>query len=145
MLALVFLYLSVDEGGRLHEASIAPMQRRIGTDIDLLHYAWVVPAGICVAIFGLIYLRFWWSLPPLYRWLIFASAVLYIGGAAGLEMVSGVIVTRDGALSAAYLVSTTVEESLEMLGMILLVHTLLLYVSDKTTLWRDVFGRPGEE
>ena len=47
---------------------------------------WVIPALLAVTVFALVYLRFLFALPNRFRWLFILAAVLYVGGAAGLQM-----------------------------------------------------------
>ena len=60
------------------------------------------------------------------------SAAIYVGGAIGLEMVGAQIYTGGGNNSVHYLLFSSIEEVMEMLGIILVWHTNLQYL--QTTL-----------
>lgn len=126
-LALIFAALSVDEAASIHELASKPVREALGAG-GIFRFAWVIPGGAFVLLVGLAYARFLLALPRATRRLFVAAAVLYVGGALGMEMAGGYIVERFGRTSAAYLVSATVEESLEMLGIVVFIHALTAYL-----------------
>jgi len=130
LLAVVFAYLSLDEAANLHEILIVPLRRRFGAH-GLLYFTWVIPAGILVAALGLAYLKFLAALDRRTRWLFLSSAGLYVGGAIGMEMIGGSFAEWYGLDSLRYLVAMTLEESLEMAGIVLFLYTLLTYLCDQ--------------
>lgn len=61
------------------------------------------------------------------------AAALYVGGAIGLEMASGYYISRTGMnhnLTVALL--ATVEEFLEMSGVVVLIHAILSHLGQQT-------------
>ena len=60
---------------------------------------------------------------PLTR--LLAAAAVYVLGAAGLEMLGGLLDTRLGEAAPALLAASTLEEGLEMTGAILFIGVLL--------------------
>jgi hypothetical protein len=56
-----------------------------------------------------------------------AAAALYIGGALGMEMVGGYIASTTGK-NLSYVIGLTIEESLEMLGIVVFIHALMSYI-----------------
>jgi hypothetical protein len=68
-------------------------------------------------------------LPRKIRGLFLLAALLYVGGALGLEMVSGVIVSQFGNHNIVFMFFTTIEETLEMTGVIVLIYGLLDYIA----------------
>jgi hypothetical protein len=60
--------------------------------------------------------------------LFVAATALYIGGAMGMEMVGGFIITTKGMHPLFYAIATTLEESLEMLGIVVFIHALMSYI-----------------
>ena len=113
--------MSLDEAISLHERLIEPTRDLLGIDGGLLHFAWIVPAAAAVAVFGVLYLRFWWELPGGPRRRIGGAAVVFLAGALGMEMVSGTYETVD----FGYGLLNGLEEGLEMVGAVLLVDALL--------------------
>ena len=126
-LALLVCGLSLDEIAMIHEIPIDPMREAFNWD-GLLHYAWVVPGIAFVAIVGLIYLRFFLSLPTRIRFLIAFAAIVFISGAIGTEMLSGVQAHRAGEENLEYALIVTIEEFCEMLGVVIFIRGLLEYI-----------------
>jgi hypothetical protein len=128
LLSLIFLFLSLDETAQLHELSIAPLRDTFHTS-GLLRYPWIIPGGIAVAILGVSYLRFLGNLPRNTRRLFVAAAVIYVGGAVGLEALSGRQSSLHGEHNLAYHLIITAEELLEMTGVVVFIYALLDYIS----------------
>jgi hypothetical protein len=131
-LALIFGFLSLDETAQLHELSIAPLREHFGTT-GFLYYAWVVPAGICVAVFVTSYLSFLARLPSATRQLFLAAGLIYVGGALGLEAISGNQASLQGEHNFTYHVIITAEELCEMVGLVLFIYALLDYMGRRFT------------
>jgi hypothetical protein len=127
ILSLVFLYLSLDETSQLHELSIPPIRSAFGTT-GLLYYGWIVPAGICVALLVLSYRRFLRNLPTRTRNLFLLAGAVFVGGAIGIEAVSGLHASVHGEESLSYHLIITVEELLEMSGVVLFIYALMDYM-----------------
>lgn len=126
-LAAIFLYLFADEMLQIHEKANGPLRSALGTD-GLLYYAWIIPAVILLLVFGVLYARFVIALPAEIRLLFLAAGLLYVAGAAGLEMVGGYYASSSGVESAGYVAESNVEELLEMLGTAMFVYALLQYM-----------------
>jgi hypothetical protein len=132
VLSLIFLFLSLDETAQLHELSIQPLRDIFGAT-GFLHYAWIIPAGICVALFVLGYLSFLAKLPPRTRWLFLMAGALFVGGALGVEAVSGKHASLHGEQNLTYHLIITIEELLEMAGLVVFIYALLDYISRRFT------------
>jgi len=118
VLAAAFTYLSADEGSRLHEAGSALLDRA-GVDTGL-RFSWVVLAAPVVIVLALAMVPFLRRLPRRTAgWLVIAGAV-YVGGAAGLEVLSGAVVDATAVGSAPYVLVSSLEELCEMVGVVLL-------------------------
>jgi hypothetical protein len=81
-------------------------------------------------VFGLSYLKFLLHLPAKTRWRFVVAATLYLGGAIGMELIGGRYADLHGMENLAYSMTATVEESLEMAGVIVFIYTLLNYIAD---------------
>lgn len=125
-LSFIFLYLAIDEAAHIHELTIKPL--RLLLDVGgYFHFAWVIPGLIIVLAIVLIYIKFYINLPSKIRLLMGVAAVLYVGGAIGIEIIGGRYVTLYG-MNMTFAVITTFEETFEMLGSSIFIYTLLLYV-----------------
>lgn len=108
------------------------------------YYAWVVPAIICLAVFSLFYFRFLLALPRRTQRLFVLAAVIYVGGALGFEMIGADYNTSMGhvyqdtpllGVDLAHDLIGLVEESLEMLGMVVFFYALSDYIHRR---WRSI-------
>jgi hypothetical protein len=124
--AFVFFYLSMDETAVIHEMAIKPLHEVFHTG-GLLYYGWIIPAGFLVLAFGIFSFRFWLQLPNPIRWLFVVSAVVYVGSALGIEAVQGDFAEKYGATSWAYDWVGVVEESGEMIGVVIFIYSVLLH------------------
>lgn len=128
LLALVFLVMSVDETAAGHDRLVAPLQDRFDTTGALL-YPWVVVAGVLGLVFLVVQLRFLRSLGRTGRDLVLA-ALVFVGGAAGLEMVEGVVASPGGPgeESLLYALLVMAEELMEVGALMWVVAILLTHL-----------------
>ncbi|MEG4311351.1 hypothetical protein Q5687_18930 [Microcoleus sp. AT10_D2] len=127
ILSFIFLFLSLDEIGQLHEKLVYPMRNLLNAT-GFLYFTWIVPIGFLVAIFLFSYSKFVLHLPVSMRKLFVAAAAIYIGGAIGVEMLAGYIVYTAGPGDISYVIATTIEESLEMVAIVIFIHALISYI-----------------
>ena len=113
-LALIFVFLSMDEGSGLHEIASGPMA---GFQLPgPPNYYWVVPYGIAFAALVAVFLPFVVSLPARLRGVMIAAAAIYVGSAVGLEMAESHLVSHYGATDPYYLFAAQFQEVGEMVG-----------------------------
>lgn len=126
-LAIIFLYLSIDEGAVIHELFSIPLETLFNTS-GYLAFAWLILFVPLLIIFALLYLRFLIHLPPRIRNLFILAGAFYVGGAVVVEAISANQYALDGGVSLSYLTIGTVEELLEMWGVVLFIYALLSYM-----------------
>jgi hypothetical protein len=124
-LAVIFVVLSIDEAVGFHERTIRPLRTALGTD-GILYYAWVIPAGVLVAVLALVYATFIRALPGRSRNLVVLAAILFVGGALVAELFGAGQVASSGQANLTYVAVSTTEELLEMLGVVLFLYALML-------------------
>ncbi|MBX3494118.1 MAG: hypothetical protein KF899_14230 [Parvibaculum sp.] len=124
VLAIMFVGLSADEATGVHEVLIEPMRAEFGLS-GIFHFGWVIPGAILVGLAGLAYLPFLLALPGRSRLVFFAAGLIFVGGALGMEMAGGYLLTQHGEQSLAYIAAFTVEESMEIIGATLFVTGLI--------------------
>lgn len=129
-LAVIFLFLAVDDGAALHENIIAPLRNALHTT-GVLYYAWVIPYGIFVIVLGLTYFRFLFSLSARIRYLMIFAGILYVGGALGFELIGGYWTELHGVENVAYELMTTGEQSLQMAGILVFIYALMSYIAEE--------------
>ncbi len=128
VLQWIFIFLALDEGLQIHEAFIIPGLKPILP--ALLTVVWVIPYGI-FSIFLIIYfIPLIRSLPSKLKYLTLFSGITYVSGALGLEMLGSYLVrTGDIRLHGiSYGLIITVEETLEIIGLIIFIYSLLTYI-----------------
>lgn len=147
ILSLIFIYLSLDEAASLHEQVIDPLRALVPLS-GIFRFAWIIPAGFLILILILFYLRFFWSLPVRTRIYFLVAALFYIGGAMGVEMIQGWLASQYPGFSTlqlgglehswhaqllrdsefAYEFTAVIEESMEMIGVLIFIGALLGYI-----------------
>jgi hypothetical protein len=128
VLSIVFAYLAFDELAAIHELTMAPMERGFGAMQGVWSPKWVIPGLIAVAAVGFAYLKFLFHLERREQVQVVLAAALFVGGAAGMEMLTGAFVdSSDPAfkLNLAYASVTHVEEGMEMFGILVFLDFLL--------------------
>ena len=100
-LSIGFLILSIDEVAGLHE-----------TFHSAIDFNWAIPAGILVAIIGIVFIPFLRSLERRVAILYIISGSIFISGALIIELLSEDMKTK----SLEYALATTLEEGMEMAG-----------------------------
>ena len=139
LLVLIFVGLSVDEAASLHEMAVHPLRALLRAR-GVLYFAWVVPGAVFVLAVGLAYLRFLLHLPPAARRGFIVAGGLFVGGALGMELAGGYVAHYHGEGTPLYTAMTTVEECLEMLGIVVFIHALLSYLRMEVGEVRIRFG-----
>lgn len=123
-MAALFAFLSLDEVAQIHEYPIEPIREALN-GVGYLYYAWVIPAGILTAAVALLLWRFVMDLPRRTRNLFILAAAIFVGGALGVEMISGNHIYHYGDGNLGYVLIITIEESMEMVGVVIFIHALL--------------------
>ncbi|HEY40908.1 MAG TPA: hypothetical protein G4O18_03510 [Dehalococcoidia bacterium] len=132
LLSLIFLLLSLDEAAGLHELLIRPLKDLLGIDEpSLFYFAWVIPGIIICVVFALYFFRFYLSLPSRYRLLFGISALVFVGGFLGMEIVDGFFAPTMGERTLLYDILTTIEEFMELSGIALFIYSLLDYIKSR--------------
>ncbi len=125
-LAVIFMYLSMDEGAVIHEILADPLQQKFNTT-GFFYFGWQLVAIPLVFIFVVVYARFLWRLPRKFAALFVLSGIIYVGGAVVVEGISASRWYSQGS-DMTYLAIATVEEFCEMLGVVVFIYSLLTYM-----------------
>jgi len=134
VLATLLAALSLDDTAGLHERF-----GDVGADLTngasaggLLHFTWVVPGflGACLIVLAVVQLTR--RLRTHARRQLTFGIALFLGGALGLEMISGVVLEAVGD-GLAYALVTGLEELLEMLGVVVILRGMLQLVEVRRT------------
>lgn len=128
-LSFIFIFLAVDEACSIHEIFIPVLREAIGAE-GILYFTWVIPGFLFVIAFAVAFRKFVFSLPTKIKTLFILAGMLYITGALGMELVGGYIADNFG-YSTIYGISSTIEELLEMLGVVVFINGLLSYLQSQ--------------
>ncbi len=123
-LAFIFVYISLDEAVELHEGLNLLFETS-----GFLHFGWTIPFGLLVIGLAITYWKFLWDLPPRTRWRFVLSAMLYVGGALGVELPLGYWTDLHGDDNLTYGLLDWIEESLEICGMSVFAWSLGSYLT----------------
>jgi len=127
-LAAVFLFLSVDEAASIHELLIDPIRATLHTS-GVLYISWVIPYAIILLVLTLLYAKFvFLRIPRRIRNQFIISGIIYVTGALGFELIGGHLFEMHLQESLLYEIITIFEESLEMTGLLVFIHALMLYI-----------------
>jgi hypothetical protein len=136
-LALIFLYLSMDEGAGIHEMANPLIRRWLKTTgyldsvLRVIRPVWLL-AGIPFAVIVfLVFWRFLLHLPIATRAQFLIAGGLYIGGAIGVEAVAGHYYALHGRHTLTYQILVAFEDGLEMVGLVVFLYALLLYMATR--------------
>jgi len=131
ILALIFAALAVDEFASFHERVhwlLMPGFRPTGFLIE----GWVVPYAVLLVVLVVMLARWFLALPRRTQVLGAASAILFVGGAIGWEMVASQVWAELGRANydqavaqPRYMYLASIEELWEMTGAALWVYTLV--------------------
>ena len=128
-LAIIFLYLSLDESAMIHEMLTKPLRAAFNTE-GLLYYPWVLVAGICLILLLFVYTRFLLHLPSNIRMLFISSGIIFVFGAIGVECLGAYNDWQNTTSGRADIIFTTTEEFLEMTGIALFIYALMRYLNE---------------
>lgn len=132
ILAVGFLFISIDEIVQLHERLIDPVSRLLNReDLGIFTFGWVIPGIAIVVLLALYFYKFIMTFRMALRLNFLWSALMFLSGAIGFELISGGYYSVHGSENLTYRMMQNVEESLEMAGLILFIWSLMLYMSER--------------
>lgn len=129
-LSVLFCLLSLDEAASFHEILMVPMDVLFKAE-GIFYFTWVIPGIAIVCVLGLAYLRFLWNLDVKTRYRFIAAGGIFVGAALGMEMIDGAILDHFGEQHIAYMLATTVEETGEMLGIVIFIWSLVSHLASE--------------
>jgi hypothetical protein len=130
ILSIGFLYMAFDEGFAIHENLTSPFRGLMGDiNLGIFYYAWVVPGIILVLFLGAFFTKFLLQLPVATRSRFLVAAGIYLAGAIGVELIGGQYAEIHGINNPTYSFIVTIEESLEIIGLILFISSLINHCS----------------
>lgn len=128
ILGAAFLFLAVDESTLIYHELLSGIVADSMTSMNQIFVG--ITAVLFVLLFSYQYLKFFLHLPVRYRLLFAVCAALYLSGAVGMDYIGTQYHEVHGKYNLSYSMLATIEKMLEVGGIILLIHTLSLYMSD---------------
>lgn len=126
-------YVMADDVITIHEATTEPLRSALGTS-GFLTFAWILPYSLLTMIVAITLFPWVRTLHPTTRKGMFLAAGVFLAGAVVMEGVGGILIdaggqasVTDGAgfTSTKYMLSTTLEEFLEMAGVAIAVGAVM--------------------
>ena len=127
ILCFGFVFLSLDEVTQIHEELIDSVKSLMGNVPDFLDSAWIIPYSLVALFFGAYFLRFLFKLPKKTRNLFILSGAIYVISSLAIETAESREYFKDG-YSFRLFALETLQESLEMTGVIIFIYALLDYI-----------------
>jgi hypothetical protein len=125
LLGFAFAYLALDELGKVHESF--DFLATGGHDADVPY--WILPLGIFALGIAIYMVPLLLDVPRATAVMLVISGAIYVGGAAGVELLSQKPFSLVTFGSYPYEFEVALEEGMEMLGILLFIHTLLRYIA----------------
>ena len=136
LLSFIFMLMAIDEIVSIHEILIIP---EVSEALNLpwfLHSMWVIPGTVFVVWFAKRYWKFSRHLPLKSQQHFITAACIYVGGALIMEMIGSHLAEAQGQQYLPYALIATVEEVMEMSGIIMFIYGLLYYLSQ----WSNILN-----
>lgn len=128
-LAAIVLFLSFDEAAAFHE-QLGDWVARVLPTGGIFLWAWVVPYTIFASAVALASIPWLRALPADTRRGVLLAGALYVGGSLVLEMIQAGITDARGRGGGPVTFLAVVEETAEMLGVAVFLHTLLRHLAN---------------
>ena len=138
-LSAMFAYISIDEVATFRE-TLAELSKAYVETSGLFYSNWVIVAIPAVALLALLYAKFLIRLPRPIGFLSLLSGGLFVAGGLGFEMIGALFQSNAGfrdlseapaKIKGVYALISTMEESLEIVGVTVFLYALLSYVKLK--------------
>ncbi|ADQ83288.1 hypothetical protein [Methylovorus sp. MP688] len=131
ILSLGFLLMAADEFMSFHELfnGISP-QLHLENSL-WFNFSWVIPGVLLISIIGISYIRFLRHLERTHCIRFLLAGGVYCIAIIGVEILGGRYVALHGRDNFGYSLLGTLEEGLEMLGLILFINALLHYIAEQ--------------
>lgn len=127
-LSIIFLYFSVDEAGVIHE-KLAKWLNTFPNPGGFHFSPWVILIATFALIFFSVYRRFLAGLPPETRRQFFLAGAVFFAGALVVDTIGEFHAGFYGNHNMTHSMITTVEEFLEMVGIVVFIRALVIYMS----------------
>lgn len=129
-LSMVFLYLGFDESSKIHENLGDLLEMYIEAE-GYLYFPWSIAYLSIFLVLVILYLPFFLRLDRSTKIRFVTAAVVFVTGAAGFDIISANEAYENGTETILYSVLYTIEELMEMMGLVLFIRALLNLVNKR--------------
>ncbi|MBX3253468.1 MAG: hypothetical protein KF862_04950 [Chitinophagaceae bacterium] len=138
ILSVAFFFLAFDESVSIHESLTLILPGYGIGGKGAFTFAWVIPYGIAAVLLFIVFLKFLWTLPVRTRLGFMLSGAVFVMGAVGVEMIAAQLYNSNGGDTGTlgFALISTLEETLEMGGLILFIFYILQYTASQIRLVR---------
>ncbi|MGI9175892.1 MAG: hypothetical protein ACR2GR_11300 [Rhodothermales bacterium] len=131
VLAGGMLLMSVDEAAQIHEGLVGRAVAHVTGPMEgIFNYVWYLAYLPLIALLAVMYIPFLRRLPTRYALGFMLAGLLFVGGAVGVEMIESLLNYR-GTRHLFWTLSLFVEETCEMLGIVVFIYMLLCYIAEE--------------
>ncbi len=129
LLSIGFALLSIEEIIGIHSQATRVLRSMVSITEGPGYVLALGAIGLVgLAVLGLVFGRFFMHLPARWRSRFAIGGVVYIMGVFGSDAIGDYLRTAFGPASFLYIVVLTVEEALEMIGVLIFIVALLEYI-----------------
>ena len=126
-LAIGFLIMSFDEAAQIHEGIVGEfILATSGSGEGVFYYTWFKAYIPIVLALSCLYIPFLRRLSFRYTWRLILAGFTYLSGSIGFEIFESYLAYHERSIG----LSVLLEETFEMLGIVILIYTLLLYIAE---------------
>ncbi len=124
VLSILFLYLGFDESAKIHENLGDIIETYVNAE-GYLYFPWSIAYLSIFAVLVVLYFPFFLRLPKSTKIKFVIAAVVFVTGAAGFDIISAKEAYENGTETIKYSVLYTIEELMEMIGLVLFTGALM--------------------
>jgi len=132
LFSFVFFFLGVDEYTMIHDSFSEPLRNSFNLT-GAFYFAWVIPYLILLVFLAPFAWNFLKSIPIKTSIKFVISGIVFVTGSLGMEMIGAGRHEAYGRSDWLYTVLTTIEESLEIIGISLFLYFLCEYITKINT------------
>jgi hypothetical protein len=119
--------MSLGEAARIHELTFEALDPFFTTS-EVFRYIWVILAILLLSFAVLTYANYLNHLPRKTRVLFIISGIIFVLAAVGLDIVGGILISRNSVPRLLEPFLITIEELVENLAIVLFIYALLSHI-----------------
>lgn len=123
MWAFVLILMGLDETCQFHERLMDFIKGNYHTT-GIFYFAWTIPVIVLVLVFIVSNIGYIQKTTQSIRTTLITGGMIYLFGALGMELIGGFYVTNYSGQDFIYRILTIIEESFEIIGLIVVYNGL---------------------